>query len=126
MRRHALSKLYHSATLQHANLLRPSLSVNFARALAGGAIQDQNKDRSLLSIAAAALLAAAALTGAEILVNQDRKADCAAELPLPSANPKAEQFIDEFRNWLRRIGADTAAIDIRPCSEVSLPDIKLL
>ena len=76
------------------------------------------EEYSLHSLAAAGFLTVAALTLANTYKSEGRSARCAAELPLPNANPKTDQFIDEFRHWLRRIDGDTTAIDVRPCSEV--------
>ena len=48
---------------------------------------------------------------------------CAAELPLTSANPKGDQFISQFREWLKDTNCDTAAIAIAPSIRVSYPHL---
>ena len=127
MRRHALSKLQRAAILKEGRLLGTPCLLRFERSLANRSTEVGGQRQSLLSTSAAGLLAAAAFGGATFALLQDRKAECAAELPLPSANPKAEQFIDEFRHWLRNIGADSAAVDFKQCSEVhQSADIGLL
>ena len=44
---------------------------------------------------------------------------CAADLPLANANPKGEQFVSQFRQWLKDTKCDTAAIAIAPSIRVS-------
>ena len=119
MRRHALSSLRRIAASRNAINPTAVCAIHFERAIASRAAEDQSKGQSLIWFAAAGLFAAGTITAGTYALQTNIEADCAAELPLPSANPKAEQFIDEFRHWLRKIGADTAAIEIRPCSEVN-------
>ena len=45
---------------------------------------------------------------------------CAAEMPLANANPKGDQFVSEFKKWLRDTKCDTAAIAIAPSTSVSV------
>ncbi len=53
------------------------------------------------------------------LVLQAEESHCAAEVPLPNANPKADQFVSSFRDWLKDTNCDTAAIAIAPSIQVS-------
>ena len=71
-------------------------------------------------VASAAGLASAAVLAATCAVasQQEGTAHCAAEVPLTSANPKADQFLTEFNKWLQQCGCDAAAIEVKPCKEV--------
>ena len=46
---------------------------------------------------------------------------CAADLPLVDANPKGDQFVSQFKEWLKDTKCDTAAIAIAPSIQVSVP-----
>lgn len=71
-------------------------------------------------LASSAALATAAFAVSGLQSTEDRsQAHCAAEIPLPSANPKGDQFLESFRAWLTKRGCDTDAIEIRACQQVS-------
>jgi hypothetical protein len=48
------------------------------------------------------------------------RSHCAAEVPLPNANPKGDQFVSQFRDWQVETKCDSAAIAIAPSKNVSL------
>lgn len=115
MRRHLLNALYRRTRLAASGLLDAQKT---AKGINGLQCQASGAEQQYFYSISAGLLAAAAVASSEICKSDFQAARCAAELPLPSANPKADQFIDEFRHWLRRIGGDTSGIDIKSCSEV--------
>lgn len=45
-------------------------------------------------------------------------ARCAADLPLPIANPKAGHFLEAFHKWLKDRGCDIHAAELKPSTRV--------
>lgn len=77
--------------------------------------------KSAWLLGSSAALAVAAIAAGSSDGSEGRgQAHCAAELPLPSANPKGDQFLENFRAWLTQRGCDTAAVEIRACQQVGL------
>lgn len=66
-------------------------------------------------------LALAGLAAATYSLYEDASSHCAADLPLANANPKGDQFVTQFQEWLRGRDCDTAAIAIAPSLSVRLP-----
>ena len=46
------------------------------------------------------------------------EARCAADLPLPVANPKEGHFLEAFHKWLRDRGCEIQAVEVRPSTKV--------
>jgi hypothetical protein len=64
-------------------------------------------------------LTLAGIAAALLSTNLERN-HCAAEVPLPNANPKGDQFVSQFRDWQVETKCDSAAIAIAPSKNVSL------
>lgn len=57
---------------------------------------------------------------------QVEESRCAAELLLPNANPKGEQFVSHFKEWLKETNCDAAALTVGPSISVSHSNTCLL
>lgn len=81
---------------------------------------EDDEGSSVVSLAAVSVFVAVAASFAGASWSSDcSTAACAADLPLPSANPKADQFLEEFQHWFSRIGGDTSAVEIKTSKEAS-------
>ena len=60
----------------------------------------------------------------ECQASTSKSAQCAADLPLPVANPKEGHFLQQFQAWLKKRQCDTHAIDVKPSLEVPSIDLQ--
>lgn len=118
MRKHALSALYWNWS--QASKYSASEGCRALSCTSGRQTGRAHGTSHPALLAAAGLLTAASIAALDEYRPGCLRSCCAAELPLPNANPKADQFVADFKSWLKNVGGDTSALDIRPSVQVCI------